>query len=301
MRAHAPPHLRVLVDRASVVEETNILLEALPSVVRVGDSAPREHAGEDLRSNGVQARDDVLDERRAGGQREQLGQDVAEGIAHTDCAIGAANGDVHVDAEAVVPPDDVPEQLVVAAVVRRVDDPLVLPAAPRMCAGTGERDTVRIRERAELHATLRHPLRGLAERLAPARLHLDLGRDQLAHQMLVELALCGAGLEFLEPVRQLERLGIEERELLLDRDGQVVRVLERIARERDLLVRREPLRVSHATIVFEAALTAGSRRFASSSDRPPHCVLPVRARDARPAGARAARSACRRARARHPS
>jgi len=50
----------------------------------------------------VQPGDDVLDERRAGGESEQLRQDVAEGVANCDRAIGAADADVRVNAEAVV-------------------------------------------------------------------------------------------------------------------------------------------------------------------------------------------------------
>ena len=53
---------------------------------------------------------------------------------------GAVDRDVDVEAERVVPPDDVAQQLVAQAVVRRVDDPLLLPRAPRMRAGRAERD-----------------------------------------------------------------------------------------------------------------------------------------------------------------
>ena len=48
-----------------------------------------------------------------------------------------------VQAEAVVPPHDVAEVLVVAPVVGRVDDALVAPRAPRMRPGRTERDAER--------------------------------------------------------------------------------------------------------------------------------------------------------------
>ena len=54
--------------------------------------------------------------------------------------------------------------------------------------------------------------------------------------MLLELRARGRRLELLEPVGELERVGIEERELLLDGDGEVSRGVERLAREPDLLV-----------------------------------------------------------------
>ena len=152
-----------------------------------------------------------------------------------------------------------------------------------MRAGGGERDAVRVDEGAELRAPLDHPLRRLAEGLGAARPDLDLGGDQLPDEVLLELRARGRRLEFLEPVGELERVGVEERELLLDGDGQVVGVLERLACECDLLLRREPLRVTHATIVFEAVSTIWSRRLASSNASQQRGARLVRARDARPA------------------
>ena len=64
------------------------------------------------------------------------------------------------------------------------------------------------------------------------------------------------GLHLLEAVRQVERVRVEERELLLDRDREVRRVLELLARERDLLVRREPLLVAHGGSNLVEALSA---------------------------------------------
>ena len=104
-----------------------------------------------------------------------------------DGAVRAAHADVDVEAEGVVPPDDVAEQLVVPAVVRRVDDPLLLPRAPRVRAGRAERDPEPVRELGQLGAPLAQRLRRLGEALAAAGLDLDLGRDQLADEMRLEL------------------------------------------------------------------------------------------------------------------
>src|SRR2546430_7343572 len=135
MRTDAPPQLRVLGDGAGVVEEADVALEALPTVVPVRHTAAGEETGEDLRAGRVQPGYDVLDERRARGQRQQLGEERTQPVVHGDRAISAANADVDVESERVVSPDDVAEQLVVSPVVRRVDDPLVLPVRPRMRAG----------------------------------------------------------------------------------------------------------------------------------------------------------------------
>ena len=120
----------------------------------VRDAAAREEAREDLRPRGVDAGVHALDERRARGEREELRQEVAEPVHDRDRAIGTADADVDVEAEAVVPPDDVAQELVVAAVVRRVDDALVLPAGPRVRSRGSERQAHRLDERGELLAAL---------------------------------------------------------------------------------------------------------------------------------------------------
>ena len=130
------------------------------------------------------------------------------------------DADVDVQAEGVVAPDDVPEQLVVAAVVRRVDDPLVLPARPRMRAG--RRRARRPSSRASACSCARRSpsfAARLGEVGAAAGAHLDLGGDQLADEVRLELGAARRRLQLLEAVDELERLGVEERELLLDRDA----------------------------------------------------------------------------------
>src|SRR5262249_14712748 len=153
--------------------------------------------------------------------------------------------DVHVQPERVVAPDDVAEDLVVPAVVRRVDDPLVLPPAPRVGARRAERGVAGERELVELDPALGHARRRLRERLAAARADLDLGRDQLADEVLLEGAPAGCAVQFLEAVRELERLAVEDRELLLDGDGEVASVLVRLVGRTNLLVRAQLLRVAH--------------------------------------------------------
>ena len=76
MRANAPPDLRVLGDRTGLVEEADVVLPIVPAAEPVGDAAAREHTREDLRARRVQVREHAFDERRARGQREQLGEEV---------------------------------------------------------------------------------------------------------------------------------------------------------------------------------------------------------------------------------
>ena len=177
---------------------------------------------------------DALDERRRGRQREQLGQEVAELRERRARRGRALDPDVDVQAERVVAPDDVAQDLVVAAVVRRVDDPLVLPVST-----TGACPWPRARSRASRRA--RRAARGarpsgsrLRPRLAAAGAHLDLGRDQLADEMRLERRAARGRLQLLEAVHELERLGVEDRELLLHGEGEVASVLERLARTTEM-------------------------------------------------------------------
>ena len=184
-------------------------------------------------------------ERRARREREQVREERPQPVVDGDRPVGAADADVDVQPEGVVPPDDVAEQLVVAAVVRRVDDPLVLPAAPRVRPGRAERDAERPGERPELRPPLPHLLRGLGEALAASGANLHLGGDQLADQVLVHRrARCGR-LQVLETVDERERLRVEDRELLLDGERQIGAGLVGSARRLEQLAVRNRLRFTH--------------------------------------------------------
>jgi hypothetical protein len=168
-----------------------------------------------------------------------------------DRAIGALDAHVHMQAEGVVAPDDIAEDFVVSAVVRRVDDPLLLPGAPRMRADGAERDVERAGELEQLPPALGHRRRRLGEGLAAARAHLDLGRDQLADEVLFHLGPLRGGLEFFKAVDQAQIGRVEDGELLFDRDREVSTSFERLARGADLLFGTELLGLTHAAKVSE--------------------------------------------------
>src|SRR2546425_453871 len=68
VRPDAPPDLRVLGDRAGLVEEADVLLPVVPTPEPVGDAAAGEHAREHLRARGMEVREHAFDEWRARGQ-----------------------------------------------------------------------------------------------------------------------------------------------------------------------------------------------------------------------------------------
>ena len=179
----------------------------------------------------------VLHERRAGRECEQVGKEHPDGVADADRAIRSADTDVDVEPEAVVTPHDVAEDLVVAAVVRRVDDALLLPWAPGVCPGRRERDSEPVREGRELVAPLRDARRRLREAFTATGADLDLGGDQLTDEVSFQVGADGRLEQLLEAIRQRERDGVEQRELLLDGEREVSAGVELLAGEPDLLVR----------------------------------------------------------------
>ena len=85
----------------------------------------------------------------------------------------------------------------------------------------------------------------LGERLAAPGPHLDLRRDELAHEMLLERRAARRGLQLLEVGRERERLGVEEGELLLDGEREVLALVERRACAREQLPPGLLLRFTH--------------------------------------------------------
>ena len=129
-----------------------------------------------------------------------------------------------------------------------------------MRAGAAERDPERVGEVEELCAPLAHGHGSLGKVLAPAGTDLDLGGDQLPDQVLLERRPFRCVLQLLEAVRELERLGVEDGELLLDGDREVLRRFELLARERDLVLRAQALRVPH-----RGTVTRADRRYSAAN------------------------------------
>src|SRR5258708_24583511 len=108
-----------------------------------------------------------------------------------------------------------------------------------------EADPDAVRERTKLRAAL--PERGgrLGERLAAAGPHLDLGGDQLADEMRLDVGALRRLLQVFEAVDELERRLIEQRELLLDGEREIRLRLERGVRRREEFLVPDLLFVAH--------------------------------------------------------
>ena len=147
-------------------------------------------------------------------------------VRERDGAVGIAHADVEVDPERVVAPGDVAQRLLDDAVVGRVDDLLLPPRRPGVRAAGRERDAHRVGLVQQGAPMLDQLARRLGKRLAAPCLDLDLRRDQLARRVLAERRGVGARLELGEAVDQAERLGVDDLELLLDREGEILRARE---------------------------------------------------------------------------
>ena len=108
-----------------------------------------------------------------------------------------------------------------------------------------EAEAERVDERAELRAALAQALGALRERVAAAGADLDLGGDQLADEVRLELGAPRGLLHLLEAVDEPERRRVDERELLLDGERQVRHLFEGRLRGRQELLVADLLLVAH--------------------------------------------------------
>ena len=225
MRADAPPELRVLVDRAGVVEEADVALEAVPARRR---RPGRRSAGTCRVKICVRAECSPVFTFSTNGELalegQQLGQEVPQPVADGDRAVGAVDRDVHVEAEAVVAPDDVPEDLVVAAVVRRVDDPLVLPAGSTgACRSRPSATPERVGELVAAARAARRCRAAASSNVSQRPVRTSTSEAISSPTRCSSSAVpCAAACSSSKRFVQVERLGVEDGELLLDREREVL-------------------------------------------------------------------------------
>jgi hypothetical protein len=223
VRAHRPPDLRVLDDRARRDEELEVLAVGLPAAVGVRDPAAREALGERLRAPGVQAGVEPVDERRVRADGEQQREHRPQPVAHAHRAVESAQADVDVQRPRVVAPGDVLQALDDAAVVLGVDVVLGSVVGPGVGSGRPKREPAALGEREESGAHLALAAQRVAEVLAAPGADLDLARDQLAGDRGGEHGVLAARSvpELLEALDEVQGRGVEEHELLLEPHGQI--------------------------------------------------------------------------------
>ena len=182
----------------------------------------------------MQAGEPAVQARRVRREREQQRQQGPHPVAHPHRAIDVAHADMNVQAEGVVAPGDVLQPLLDAVVVARVDHRLLAVVRPRVRAGRAELRAARAGQREQRTPALALAMHRIDEVRAGARDDLDLGGDQLTGDVLVQerVGQRRRVAELLEARRKVERLAVEDRELLLETDGQVSDASEGLDRAR---------------------------------------------------------------------
>ncbi len=163
---------------------------------------------------------------RVRGDRQQQRQHRAQAVADAHRAVDVAHADVHVQAEGVVAPGDVLEALLDAAVVLGVDDRLLAVVGPRVRPGRAERDALRAPASAN----------SAPAALALARQRVAAGRRRRPEMISISEEISSpatpraAAGRSAAPSRSSSKRGtsssvsrVEDRELLLDADGEVGR------------------------------------------------------------------------------
>jgi hypothetical protein len=166
-----------------------------------------------------------VDVGRVRADREQERQDRAQAVAHAHRAVGPAQADVDVQRERVVAARHVLQALDDAAVVLGVDVRLLAVVRPRVRAGRAERDPPVAGEREQALAQLALAPDRVREVVTAPGADLDLARDQLAGDRIRQQRVVGGRgvAQLLEARDEVERLGVEDGELLLDPDREVGR------------------------------------------------------------------------------
>ena len=206
---------------------------ASPAAERVGHAAAREALGERLGARAVQPGVAPVEERRVRRDRQQQRQHRPQPVAHQHGPVGALDPHVDVQRERVVAPGDVLQAVLDAAVVVGVDDLLLAVVRPRMRAGRAERDR-RAPRRARTAAGGGRAGRAMRVRevVAAAGADLDLRGDQLARDRLGQHRIVAPAASRSSSKRGARPsvAGVEQRELLLEPDGEVGRGVEGRAR-----------------------------------------------------------------------
>ena len=162
-------------------QEVDVVRVGLPAPEVVRDSAAREHPREDLRARRVQAAEAALHERRSSPTRPAARAARAAARRTTATARSAPRMPTCTWLLKVLLRHATYLQLLLdAPVVRRVDDALLLPRAPRMRARSPRAPRRALGQREQPAAALVLALERVGEVRALAGADLDLRGDQLA-------------------------------------------------------------------------------------------------------------------------
>src|SRR3954452_3816881 len=213
MRPDVVPEPGVVLHHARVDHEADPLLVVRPAVV-VGRDADAGERAEDRHAGGAQPGVVAAPERRVRAQGEQDRHMHAHPVGHVDRLVGVVEADVHVQPEDQLLPGHPAQLFHEVAVALGGRDALVLPARERVRAGRADAQPVSGRGVGDLTPQAAQ----LGARLGQVGAGLGRHLEHRLHELRLDLAVRRVLLQALDRVHELERLGVEDHQLLFDAD-----------------------------------------------------------------------------------
>src|SRR5712692_2520325 len=180
MRANVPPDFLAAVDAVELDEEVEEIFVGAPGFELLRNASARE-AAKDGGAEGFQAGVAAHPERRAGGEREEVGKEIADHVHHVDGGLLVGHGHVHVHAEDEQGARELLQFLDDVLVALAGGDDLIDPTGERMRAGGGDLQTGAFGSGDQLASRAVHFDAQLADVFTNFRAGFD---DGLVHRLL---------------------------------------------------------------------------------------------------------------------
>ena len=219
VEADVPPDLLRVVDAPGLDEQVDVAVELLDGLEQVGDAGARKTL-EDLQAVGGEAGVAADPERRVGGQREDVRQEIARGVLELDGGLAVGHADVDVQAEDEVGAGDLLEIVQHALVALAGGDLLVNPVGKRVRAGGGDAEAGLFRQAGQVAAEAGDGAARAGDVVADLGADLDDRLVQLGPDALLEEDLAALD-DLLDVGFQLARDRVDDLELLLDAEGEL--------------------------------------------------------------------------------
>jgi hypothetical protein len=220
VRTDVPPDFFAVVDAVQFDEEIDEILVGAPGLELLGNTGARE-TSEDGGTKRFQTGIASHPERRAGGEREKVREEIADHVHHVDGGLFVGHGDMNVHAEDQKGTSELLELLDNVFVAFAGGDDLVDPTGKWMSAGGGDLQSNAFGGGDELAARAVHFNAQLADVFADFGARLDDGLVHLAFYLFRDGRR--GGRNQLHDVRT-ERAGggVNDLELFFDTDGEAV-------------------------------------------------------------------------------
>src|SRR3989442_742834 len=220
VRAHVPPNLFAVVDAVQLDEKIYKIFVGAPGFELFGHTGARK-AAEDRRAKRLEPGISAHPERRAGGERQEMREEVAHAVHHVDGSLLVGHGDVDVHAEDEQGSRELPHLFDDVLITLAGRNNLVNPARKRGGARGGDLEPGAFGSAAKLAARAMHFDAQLAHVIADARAGFDDVLVQLVLDLLSNVRRSG-GEELADVRTQLARCGIDDLKFLFDTNGEAV-------------------------------------------------------------------------------